>query len=55
MEKNVLTDEEQVTLHLIVEFVRDLNTAHMVGARLGPLATHFAGLNNVRNELQDSL
>ena len=55
MENDVFADKERVALHLNIELVRDFNTALMVGARLGPFATHFAGLNNVRDELHDSL
>jgi hypothetical protein len=55
MENDVFADKERVALHLNIELVRDLNSARMVGARLGPFTTHFAGLNNVRDEFHASL
>ena len=42
MENDVLMYEQQITLNLIIEFVRHLCTAHVGWARLGPFTAYLA-------------
>ena len=44
VENNVLVDEQEVALDLLVESIRNVQTAHVVWARLGP---HEAYLTRV--------
>ena len=49
---DVLVNEEQVHLHLLVEGVRDVNTADMRRTGFAPLPADRAGADNLRNQLQ---
>ena len=52
MENDVLVHEQQITLHLSIEFVGKVNTAHVVWATLGPHATYLAGVTDFRDEVE---
>ena len=55
VEDNMLMDKDKITLNLVVELVWDFNAAHVVGARLGPLTTDLACLNDLWDQSQSLL
>ena len=55
VEDGVLANKEQVTLHLVVEFVGNFRTADVVWTRLCPLTADFTCLHYFWTVLQDSV
>ena len=53
VEDNGLVDEQQVTLHLFVEFIRKVDSTHIAGLWLRPLPTHFAGVTYFWDQAQN--
>ena len=55
VEYDVFVHKQQVTFHLVVEFVGEFNTAHVVWAWLGPFSADFARLHDFGDKLENSL
>ena len=53
VEDYVLVDEQEVTLDLFVEGIRNVRTAHVVWARLGPHAAHLTGIAYFWYQIED--
>ena len=53
VEEHKLVDEQEVTLHLLVELVWDVNAAGVTRPRLCPLTTYSTSLNNFWNQAQN--
>ena len=55
VEDDVLVDEQEVTLDLLVEGVRDVHTTHVVWAWSGPHAAHLAGVADFWDQIEDRI
>ena len=55
MQDNVLVHEEEITLHLLVEAVGNVDTADVTGSWLGPHPTDPTSLHYLRDEIQHLL
>ena len=55
VEDDILANKKHVTYNLVIELVRDVHTADVVRAWFSPLAADFACLNDLWDELQNSL
>ena len=52
---DVFVDEQKIALDLLVEGVRDIHTAHVVRAWLGPHAAHLAGVADLRDQVENCI
>ena len=55
VEDYILVDEQEVALDLLVEGVRDIHTAHVVGAWCGPHAAYLAGIADLWDQIEDCI
>ena len=55
MEDNILSDKQKVTLNFFIELVRNLNTALVAWAWLGPLPANMAGLRDFWDQIKNLL
>ena len=53
VEDHILVDEEEVTLHLLIELVRNVNRTSVTWPGLRPLTTDSTCLNNFWNQAQN--
>ena len=52
---HVLVDEQEITLDLLVESVRDIHTAHVVWAWSGPHAAYLTGIADLWDQIEDCI
>ena len=55
MQDDELVDKEQVALNLLVEFIGQVYTAHVVRTWLCPLSADLTRIANLGNEIEDIL
>ena len=55
VENDVLVDEQEIALDLLVKGVRDIHTAHVVGAWSGPHAAYLAGIADLWDQIEDCI
>ena len=53
VEDDEFVDEQEITLDLLVEGVRNINTTHVIWAWRGPHAAYLAGVTYLRDQIED--